>query len=211
MFLYFLLFGDSHLYAVNYVQWYISVTIPPCYRSHLIHIVRTYKVMKYCYISMECCYYYSFPIFQDRSYRHDTFSHYDLIFMSYFLIMSWFLWSALMTIRLCWLSREPNSVAHFYTNLDDLIIVKTPKSVSIPASFLRLGFIGGLLVLLLFISMVTSCHLLHIPPVAVLVTIHFLVGLCALLGDGGVSLSTQPLHFAWAEASFEVLAVQSID
>ena len=31
--------------------------------------------------------------------------------------------------------------------------------------------------------MVTSCRLLHFPPRVVILTVYFLVGLCALLGD----------------------------
>ena len=42
------------------------------------------------------------------------------------------------------------------------------------------------------------------------VTIYFLVGICTLLGDVGVSFSTYLLHLAWVEESFELLSVHSI-
>ena len=130
--------------------------------------------------------------------------------MSSFPIMTCFLCSALMPARICWLSSAPNWVAHFHANLDDLIIISNSKSVSIPASFIQLGFLGGILVLLFFIATVTIRHFLHIPPGEVLATISFLVGICALLGDVGVSFRTYLLHLSWVEESFELLEVHSI-
>ena len=121
----FSIFGYSHLYVVNYVQCYISITIYPYYNSHMIIIVRINKVL-------QCCSDYLFPIFQDRSHCHDILSHFDLIFVQCF-----------NAYQVFWLSRTPNCVAYFQINLDDLTIVSTSKSVSIPASFLWLGFLEG--------------------------------------------------------------------
>ena len=84
-------------------------------------------------------------------------------------------------------------------------------SVPIPASFLRLGFLGSILALFFFITTVASCCFPHIPPGVVLVTIYFLVGLCALLGYVLVPFSSHMFHIAWVEASFEVLSVYSIE
>ena len=85
------------------------------------------------------------------------------------------------------------------------------KIVYIHVSFLQLGFLGKIFVLFFFISIVTSCDFLLIPPGAVLVTIPFLVGLCALLSDVGFSFITHLLHLAWVEVLFEVLAVHYIE
>ena len=52
---------------------------------------------------------------------------------------------------------------------------------------------------------------LYIPTRAVLVTVYFLVGLCTLLGDVGVSFTAHLLHLDWMEASFEALYVHSIE
>ena len=116
-----------------------------------------------------------------------------------------------MPAMIFWQSSATNCVAHFHTNLYDLPIVSKPKIVSIPDSFLRLCFLGGLLVLFFFIATVTSFWFFTIPPVVLLVTISFIFGLFALLGDVAVYFSTHMLHFAWLEAYFEVLAVHSIE
>ena len=138
--------------------------------------------------------------FQDCSHCHDIFSHYHLLFVQCF-----------NACQFCWLSSAPNCVAYFHINLDDLMIVITPKSVPIPDSFLWLWFLDRLLVFFLFISIVTSFCFLHILPGAILVTIYFISGLCALLDCVGVSFRTHLLHPAWVEASFEVLVVYSVE
>ena len=78
--------------------------------------------------------------FQDCSHHHDIFPHYDLLFVKCF-----------NACQFCWLSSAPNCVTYFHSNLDDLTIVSTPKKISIPVSFLQLGFLGGIPVLFLFI------------------------------------------------------------
>ena len=107
------------------MQCYISVSFSPCYRYHLITILRIYK-------DTQCWYAYSFTIFQRRSYCHDIFSHYDLL-----------LWSALISVKLWWLSSAPNCVAHFYSNLYELTIFSASKHVSILPPFSDLGFSEG--------------------------------------------------------------------
>ena len=114
----FYLCGDSYLYVNNYVQYYIIVSLSPCYRSHLIPILRIYK-------DMQCCYAYLFTIFQHCSHRHDVFSYYEFL-----------LCRALMPVRIFCISSAPNCVADFHSNLDDLTIVRASKRVSIPSSFL---------------------------------------------------------------------------
>ena len=133
------------------------------------------------------------------------------IVMTSFPILPRFFCSASMPVRIILISSLPNCVARFRYNLDNLTVVRTPNHVSIPDYFLWLGFLCDILVLFFFIDMVTSCRLIHILPRAVLVTVYFLVGVCALLGDVGVSFSAHLLHLAWAEASFEVLEVHSIE
>ena len=124
----------------------------------------------------------------------------------YFLLCS-----ALMTVRIFWLSSAPNCVAYFHSNLYDITIVSAFKLVTVPASFLWLGIFGRLFVLFFFIAAVTSFRFLHIPTRELLVTVSFLVGLCALLGDVVFSFASHLLHIAWVEALFEVLAVHSIE
>ena len=102
-----------------------------------------------------------------------------------------------MPVRLFWISSAPNYVAHSHSNLYYLTIGSASKRVSVPASFLRLGIIGGIFVLLFFIAIVTSCHFLYIPPREVLVTIYFIVDLCALLVDGLVSFSAHIFYLSW--------------
>ena len=104
-----------------------------------------------------------------------------------------------MPVRILWLSSVPNFVAHFRSNLDDLTIISAFKCVSITALFILLGIIGGLFTPFLFIHTVTSFRFLYIPTRAVLVTVYFLVGLYAILGDVGVSLSAYLLHLNWVE------------
>ena len=116
-----------------------------------------------------------------------------------------------MPVRICWISSTPNCVTHLHFNLDDITILDAAKCVTIPASSIQLGILGGIFLLLFFIATVTSCRLLYIPPRAVIVTISFLFGLCSLLGDVGVSFSTHLFHLAWVEASSEILAVHSIE
>ena len=149
---------------------------------------------------MQCYYAYLFTIFQHCYSHYDIFYHYDLL-----------LWSALMPVRLSWISSAPNCVVHVHPNLDDLTIINAYKHVTIPASFLQLGILGGIFVFFFFIATVNSFCLLYIPPRSVLVTVSFIFGLCALLGDVGVSFSTHLLHTAWMEALYEVLVVYSIE
>ena len=125
---------------------------------------------------------------------------------STFLTSSWHiypLWltfcSALMPIRIFWLSSTPNCIPHFHSNLYKPTILNTSKIVFIPASFLQLELLGGLFVLFFFITKVTSCFLCYISPIALLDTISFLVGFCEPLGDVGVSFSTHLLHLYWVE------------
>ena len=77
-----------------------------------------------------------------------------------------------------------------YSNLDEPTILNASKLVLITASFLQFGLLGGLFVIFFFITTVTSCLFFYISLRALLVTIYFLVGLYALLGDVGVSFST---------------------
>ena len=121
---------------------------------------------------MQCCYAYLFTIFQHCSHRHDVFSYYEFL-----------LCRALMPVRIFCISSAPNCVADFHSNLDDLTIVRASKRVSIPSSFLWFWIVVSIFVLFFFNVMVTSCRLLHFPPRVVLLTVYFLVGLCALLGD----------------------------
>ena len=88
-----------------------------------------------------------------------------------------------MPVIIFCLSRVPICVTCFYCNLDNLTILNAFKHVTILFSFLRLGLLGGLFILLLFITTVTSCSFFSIPPIVVLITIYFHVVLCALLGD----------------------------
>ena len=148
---------DSHLYVVNYLQCYISVSFLSCYCSHLIPILRIYK-------DMQCFYDYLFTIFQYHSHRHDIFSHYDLI-----------LCSALMPDMFCWISSAHNCVACLHYNLYNLTIINASKCVAICAYFLQLGILGRPLVLIFFIKMVNSCHFLYIPRRAVFVTVSFTI------------------------------------
>ena len=174
------------------MQCCISVSFFPCYRSQLISILWIYKDMQFWYA-------YLFPIFQHRYHCYDIFSHYDLL-----------LCSALMPVRTFWLSIAPNCTASFHSNLDGLTIVSASKRVSVPASFLQLGILGGISVLFLLVPSVTSFRFLYIPPILVLVTVSFIVGICAILGDVGVPFSAHLLRLALVEASFELLAVHSI-
>ena len=84
------------------------------------------------------------------------------------------------------------------------------KLVFIPASFIQFGILGGLCVLFFFITTLTSFLFFYISPRELLITVSFLVGLHALMGDVGVSFSAHMLHLYWLEASFEVLEVHSI-
>ena len=149
---------------------------------------------------MQCCYAYSFPIFQHRSHYYYIFSHYDFL-----------LCSALMPVRIFWLSSVPNFVTHFRSNLYYLNIINAFIRVAIPASFLKLGILGGIFFFFFFIATVTSWRFFYILYILLLVTVSFLVVLCTLLGDVGFSFSAHLLHLAWVEASFEVLAVHSIE
>ena len=92
-----------------------------------------------------------------------------------------------------------------------LPLLVRPNTFLPPASFIRLGILGGLFVLFFFIVTATSCRLLHFPPREVLSTVSFLIGLCALLGNVGVSFSAYMLHLVCVEASFEVLGVHYIE
>ena len=116
-----------------------------------------------------------------------------------------------MPVRICCISSEPNCVANFHSNLDDLTIVRASKRISVPSSFLWFWIVVGIFVLFFLIVRVTSCRLLNIPPREVLPTVYFLVGLCALLGDVEVSFSAYMLHIVCVEASFEVLGVNSFE
>ena len=80
-----------------------------------------------------------------------------------------------------------------------------------PSSFLWFWILGGVFVLFFFIVTLTSFCLLNIPPRVVLLTVSFLVGPCALLGDVEVSFSAYMLHIVCVEASFEVLGFNSFE
>ena len=175
------------------MQCYISVYFFSCYRYHLIPIPKSYKDMQYCYA-------YSFTIFQHRSHRYDIYSHYELILIS-----------DLMTVMIFWFYSALSCVTNFHSNLDNITIINAPKCVTIHAFFLRLGPLGGILVFFFFIATVTSCCLFYISTRVVLVTVSFPVGLCEIMGYVGVSFSTYLWHTAWVEASFEFLAVNSIE
>ena len=96
-----------------------------------------------------------------------------------------------MTLQIiCSISSADGVNLHTYSNLDEPTIINASKLFFITASFLQLGILDGIFVLFFFINTVTSCLLFYISPRALLVTIYFLVGLYALLGDLGVSFST---------------------
>ena len=85
------------------------------------------------------------------------------------------------------------------------------KLVFISALFLQLGLLCGPVVFFFFIAMVTSFLFLYIYPRVLLVTVSFLFGLCALLGDVGVSFSVHLTYLSWVETLFGVLEVHSIE
>ena len=129
-------------------------------------------------------------------------SHFSTLFPS-----SWHslpLWLALCSdltpASLWWISSSPNCVSHSYYNFDEPTILNFSKLVFIFASFLQLGLLGGIFVLVFFITMVIRCIFFHISPRELLVTIYFLVGLCELLGDVGIFFSAHMLHLFWVES-----------
>ena len=123
-----------HIY-MRFTVWSTAFVLP---FSHFIIPIwfSLYKFMKVCNVAM--------------LFRFLFFNIIPIV-MKYFPITNWFLCSALMPVRILWLSCAHNWVAYFHTNLYNLIIVRMPKRVSIPDSFIRLGFIGGLLCLFFFI------------------------------------------------------------
>ena len=149
---------------------------------------------------MQCCNACLFPIFHYRSHFYGIFYHDDLL-----------LCSALMPVRIFCLSSAPYFVAHLHSNLDDFTIFDMTKHVAISVSCLWLGILGGILLFFFFVYIVTFFRSLYVHLRVVLATIYFLVGICALLGDVGVSFIAHLLHIAWVEASAEVIEVHSIE
>ena len=115
-----------------------------------------------------------------------------------------------MPTRLFWISSAPNWVAHFHSNLDEPTILNAPKLVFIVASFIQRGLLGGLFVLFFFITTVTS-YLFFTSLLERYLSPFFFVGLCALLGDVGVSCSAHLFYLSLVEALSEVLEVHSIE
>ena len=132
------------------------------------------------------------------------------LFVYHFSILFPFLWhlfhydlllcSVLMPVRICWLSSAPNCVARFNFSLDYLTVLGAVKKgwhlFLLSPTWSSWRYIP----LPLIFSTATSYCFLYIPPRVVLVTVYFFVGLCALLGDVGVSLSAHLFHLTWVES-----------